>query len=161
MLKQILSLLGSAAFWIGWPIWFAHFKLQPRRSRVLIVSEGDVLLVRGWLGGKKWGLPGGGLKAGESVTAGSVREVEEEVGVRLAETALRQIGTYRHKAGGISYQAECCVVELSEKPALKIRWYEIADARWFKLSDIRGRMLGKDAGYALKQYLPLDQTRLF
>lgn len=159
-MKPILRFLGKAAFFVGWPVWYLHFRLRPHRSRVLVVCDGQVLLIRGWLGDGAWSLPGGGIKNGESITAASVRELKEEVGIDVPESSVRSLGSYRHKAGGISYQAECGVIELEEKPNLHLQWYEIADAKWFALSDVKGRMLGKDAAYALKQYLPLDQTRL-
>lgn len=159
-MKQILRLLGKVAFWAGWPVWYLHFRLRPHRSRVLVICDGEVLLIKGWLGSGAWSLPGGGIKKGESIPAASVRELKEEVGIAVPESSVRSLGSYKNRTGGIGYQAECGVIELEEKPSLRLQWYEIADAKWFALEEIKGRMLGKDAAYALKQYLPLDQTRL-
>jgi 8-oxo-dGTP pyrophosphatase MutT (NUDIX family) len=59
--------------------------------RVLLVQEGQVLLVRHtYL--KGWYMPGGGVKRGESMDEATRREAREEVGAELGE--LRLMGVY-------------------------------------------------------------------
>ena len=57
---------------------------MPAASAALIFDgDGSVLLVREGYGLQRYGLPGGVIKDGESPAAAVVREVREEVGVRV------------------------------------------------------------------------------
>lgn len=59
--------------------------------RVLLVQEGQVLLVRHtYL--KGWYLPGGGVKRGETLDETARREAREEVGAELGD--IRLLGAY-------------------------------------------------------------------
>lgn len=59
-------------------------------TNVLLEWEGKLLLERRWDCGQ-WGLPGGRLKNAERYTQGISREVREETGIFLPETAFEQI----------------------------------------------------------------------
>lgn len=66
--------------------------LVPVRVHVLLFAGRRVLLTRraaGLAGGGGWQPPGGHLERGETVVDCAVREVGEEVGVRLAAADLR------------------------------------------------------------------------
>ena len=58
-----------------------------RRGRVLLQQRSD---------GGQWGLPGGGIEIGESVTEAVIREVREETGLRVV--VRRLIGVYSEPA---------------------------------------------------------------
>lgn len=67
--------------------------LRRRAARVLLLDrDGRVLLLRGFdparPGEHFWFTVGGGLEAGESPAAGAVRELHEETGLTLPESAL-------------------------------------------------------------------------
>lgn len=53
----------------------------------------------GWMDGS-FGLPAGGLEAGETIHETAVREAYEEVGVRIARTALRHVHTLHSRTSG-------------------------------------------------------------
>lgn len=76
---------------MDWPRW----KPVEDCSLVFIVDGARVLLIRKkrGLGKGKWNGPGGRLEAGETPAACGVREVREEVGLRV--TALEAAGTLR------------------------------------------------------------------
>lgn len=155
MIKKVLQRMGVIAFWLAWPLWYIYFKNSHERSRVLVVYGDEILLVKGWLGTNKWGLPGGGAHKGELPVASAVRELREEVGYLAAETALRGLGSKRHSSYGLRYRAHYFVLELAEQPVLKVRMLEISEARWFQTKQIIGTMLDEDAAYALRKYKPL------
>src|SRR5690349_4814926 len=54
-------------------------------TRVLIVKDNKVLLVKEAIGGTWWALPGGGVDHDETIESSLVREVEEELGVPAKE----------------------------------------------------------------------------
>ncbi len=66
-------------------------ELRPSVAAIITNSDGHVLLQRRSDNGL-WGLPGGSVEIGESVTSAIVREVEEETG--LAVEVERLIGVY-------------------------------------------------------------------
>jgi 8-oxo-dGTP pyrophosphatase MutT (NUDIX family) len=71
--------------------WRRARALGPSASAVIFDGRGRVLLQQRSDGGQ-WGLPGGGMEIGETITDAVVREVREETG--LAVSARRLIGVY-------------------------------------------------------------------
>ncbi|MGO1119070.1 NUDIX domain-containing protein [Rhodovibrionaceae bacterium A322] len=63
---------------------------------VVITPQQEVLMIRrGWPPEKgALALPGGFVEVGETVERACVRELAEETGLRLSESALRLIGVY-------------------------------------------------------------------
>ena len=59
-------------------------------TNVYLEWDGKLLLEKRW-DCDMWGLPGGRLKKGESYAHGIARELWEESGIRLQETAFHQI----------------------------------------------------------------------
>lgn len=68
---------------------------EPIRVSAVVLRDADgrVLTVRK-RGTTRFMFPGGKLEPGESAAEAAVRETHEEVGVRLAETDLRPLGTF-------------------------------------------------------------------
>jgi ADP-ribose pyrophosphatase YjhB (NUDIX family) len=66
-------------------------QLRPSVAAIVTDGDGHVLLQRRSDNGR-WGLPGGSVEIGESVTEAIVREVREETG--LAVEVVRLIGVY-------------------------------------------------------------------
>ena len=65
--------------------------VRPSVSAVIFDRRGHLLLQQRSDGGQ-WGLPGGSVEIGESVTDAVIREVQEETG--LTVTVRRMIGVY-------------------------------------------------------------------
>lgn len=159
-MKNIIEKLGMVVFYAAWPFWFFYFKFSGSRSRVLVVAEGDVLLLKGWLSNGSWALHGGGSHKNEPIAASAVRELQEEVAIASAETALQPLGRRQHQDHGLSYTAEFFTLELQEKPPIRRRRIEIAEAKWVPLQEIKRYKLDNDARFALKKYRPLSQAEL-
>ncbi|MFI5945544.1 NUDIX domain-containing protein [Streptomyces uncialis] len=63
---------------------------------IVLLAAGHVLLIeRGWPPHQgAWALPGGHVDRGETSLAASVRELEEEAGITVPVTGLRQVGAF-------------------------------------------------------------------
>ncbi len=159
-MKRLLSVIGVAAFWLGWPVWYVYFKHSSLRSRVLVVCGDEALLIKGWLSRGKWMLPGGGVGKRESTVAAAVRELKEEIDITTAESALQPVGRHISHFGGLQYKADYFILELQGLPDLKLQKHEIAEAKWFKLQDISSMQIDNEVAYVVKKYRPLNQIEL-
>lgn len=160
MKNKIWNSLGSILWWLLWPLWWFYFKHGGIRSRVLVVCGDEVLLVQGWLGDKDYSLPGGGTKKGESVQAGAVRELSEETGIKVSESALVQSGSRMNKDKGFRYRVRFYTVTLNDKPATVLPKYEIINITWVPLHALQNFKLDSDAQHAIKRYQPREQASL-
>jgi 8-oxo-dGTP pyrophosphatase MutT (NUDIX family) len=85
-----------------------------RAARVLLLADDAVLLVRGFDPGRPnagswWQTPGGGIEEGESLEAAAVREVLEETGFSLSESALGPVVAERwteYEFEAVTYRQE-------------------------------------------------------
>jgi 8-oxo-dGTP pyrophosphatase MutT (NUDIX family) len=155
-LRKIFSACGILLFWVLWPFWFVHFKSVPRRTRVLVLHNDEVLLVKGWLSARGgWSLPGGGIHKGESNRAGAVRELKEETGLTFVESDLQELGEHRHTRFGLHYTAIYFAVFVHEKGATKIRWPEVLELSWQHIEDARSNTIDEDAALGLTSYAVL------
>lgn len=92
LLGFVLSPLALAAMYVF------SFLTGTRRARVVVTNEnGEVLLLKTWLGAGKWGLPGGGMKRGEKPEAAAVRELREETGLAISTDELVLLTTIRSR----------------------------------------------------------------
>lgn len=159
-MKKLWDKIGTLLFFMAWPILWFYLRYGGVRSRVLIICDDQVLLIRGWLNNNKFGLAGGGCKKGEAIETSAVREVYEETGIVIAESSLVKLGSRTHKEKGLQYKARFFLVKLSEKPELKLPWYEIIEARWVNLSEVHNFTLNPETVFALKRYQPSEQASL-
>jgi len=159
-MKRFWGGIGTVLFWLLWPGLVVYFRFGGLRSRVIVVHEGEVLLVLSWLGLKKYGLPGGGTKRHETTAVSALRELEEETGIVIMERSLKNIGLFTHNRFKLFYKARLFSVELSTKPELKLHKPEIMEAIWVKFEDLKSFSLDEDAIYALERYRPAEQARL-
>jgi 8-oxo-dGTP pyrophosphatase MutT (NUDIX family) len=133
--------VGRLAFYVTWPgIWLV-IKLTPPRTRVIIVHNQRVLVLRDWLGTGAWSLPGGGLHRGEDPHTGAIREVQEEAGVVLVAEQLHELGKYKIRSSGTTTKYEVFWVELADEPVLQLKAGEIAAAQWIPLDEVSDAFL--------------------
>jgi len=96
--------------------------------RIAAIDNGKVLLVRHtYMRG--WYLPGGGLKAGETLEQAARRELREETGLRASNIAL--VGAFTNMQGGQTDHVLLFLAtpEGEASPSSP----EIAECRWFAL----------------------------
>ncbi|MGB4758513.1 MAG: NUDIX hydrolase [Candidatus Saccharimonadales bacterium] len=133
-MKQLLALAGRAGYWLTWPALYVYMR-GSHRSRMLLIHEQKVLVVKQWLGRNKWHLPGGGLHKGEDPLLGGIREVREEVGIALEPVQLQVICSLQKRSSGIPYTAEYYAAYLQQLPVPKLQVHEIRESGWISLDD--------------------------
>ena len=135
-MKKLWTLLGRLAFWLSWPGLFVY--LYPsHRARILIISGGEVLVCKGWLGVGRWELPGGGLHRRETAIQAAMRELREEIGLEVSPEQLKFIQEGRSIAEyGLTFRYTALALELPDKPAVLRQRSELVDLKWFKWQDL-------------------------
>ncbi len=113
---------------------YSHLTHTPRARVVLRNERGELLLVKGWLSGDEWSLPGGGVARGEEPIKAAVRELEEEVGIMLHAEELRymySIRSFGHDE--LLFEGTIPSADLPEKVPNQ---FEIQAAQWFSVSNL-------------------------
>lgn len=82
VVQRSLRIAGIAIGYLAAPL-FVMFSRKDRVRAMVFRKNGDVLLVRPYIGRQDWALPGGGVKRGESYEQAVVREVHEEAGITI------------------------------------------------------------------------------
>lgn len=138
-------------FWCTWPALWVYL-YGSKRTRLLIVVDGEFLVLRGWLGAGNWNLPGGGLHKGENPLAGLLREVQEETGLKFAIQDVKPLLKGQYHEYGFRFSYDCYALELPNKPEIKMQRGEIIDYAWQPIENPSLR-LTQDARQALAQWL--------
>jgi ADP-ribose pyrophosphatase YjhB (NUDIX family) len=106
-----------------------------RRTRVALLHDNHVLLIKNITDFQNWKLPGGGLHRNEAPRIGAVREVHEELGISLAKSSLALVGEFTDPQRGAVYYYDGFIAQLNERPELTLSW-EISHAKWLPLDDL-------------------------
>ena len=110
-----------------------HYWRRWRKAPIAGVSViitnlgGDVLLLKHSYGPDVWGLPGGGIAAGEDPLEAARREVREELGIELAR--IEPIGTLEEVLSGSPHTAYLFAATCDQRPQPDGR--EVTVARFF------------------------------
>ncbi len=135
MTKKLWHAIGRGLFWLLWPLLIMYLA-RVERTRMLIVCGDEILLLRAWLGTKRWAMPGGGLHPDEAPRDGVIREVREETGLTINPADLKTLFSAPFRFRGFHYQCHYFAVVLPEKPPIKKQHLEIADAAWIHRRDL-------------------------
>ena len=114
--------------YFGYRIYCFFFRPRPLGVRVMLIQNGQVLLIRQtYMSG--WFMPGGGVKRGETLDQTARREAYEEVGAEMG--ALKLLGAYTHFG---EHRSDHNVLFLCTQFTLKEKHdKEVAEARFFPL----------------------------
>ena len=101
---------------------------REKRRRATLVAEqhGQILLVQE-LGRRRFSLPGGGLKKGESVLQAALRELKEETSLEIVEAEYlfdHESPTQSHKVVWATVRGP---VHIQEKELAGYRWWDAAE----------------------------------
>ena len=105
------------------------FRIVPKKDRVLVVvyrDDGKILLVRSRFSRQEWALPGGGVNRNESYEQAAVREVSEEIGLKIYN--LRYLGKANSHESYAKFSVRVFAAHASNYD-IKCN-FEIIEARW-------------------------------
>lgn len=109
------------------------FRTVPQKDRVRVIvyrDDGDILLVKNRFSRQKWALPGGGVKHNESYEQVAVREVSEEIGLKIHN--LRYLGKANSHESYAKFSVRVFAAHASNCD-IKCN-FEIMEARWFNMN---------------------------
>jgi ADP-ribose pyrophosphatase YjhB (NUDIX family) len=112
--------------------WFL-FRPKTEGVRCLITKGNKILLIQHSYGSSRWSVPGGGVKAKESLASAASREVFEEVGIKIS--SIKNLGHIFHDA---EYKKDTVWIFHTEVMSddFKIDELEIINAQWFSLNNL-------------------------
>ncbi len=149
-MKKLWRFIGVISYWLTLPLLFLYLR-RDERTRVLLVHDDKILVVKGWLSSGKWGLPGGGVKRGEKAAEAAVRELKEETSIDLPQHALKEIGKFNHRQNGLMFEYVLFIgrpdKELHARPVQP----EIVEAKWVDISKLNKRNSRETVMVALEQ----------
>jgi len=132
-MNKLKQVLGRILFIATWPLLYVYLRFS-KRTRVIIVCNNEILVVKGWFSVGNWGLPGGGLHGGEQPINGAIREVWEETGISLKPNQLAPGDNGLIKgSSGFKYYCYTFVAEFTQKPVAKTPSGELVDIRWMPI----------------------------
>lgn len=152
-MNRLKQSIGKRAYWFLSPLVGVALNFGAVRTRVFIIVGDEILVVKNWFGPGTWSLPGGGVHRNEDPKTGAVREVLEEVGVRLHEEQLRTLTEQPMRLihGSARINVMVYAVVLPEKPVLTLQKNEISGSAWMLPEKIKI----KETGKLLGQLLPI------
>ena len=105
------------------------FRIVPQKDRVRVIvyrDDGKILLVRSRFSRQEWALPGGGVNRNESYEQAAVREVSEEIGLKIYN--LRYLGKANSHESYAKFSVRVFAAHASNCD-IKCN-FEIMEARW-------------------------------
>lgn len=142
--------LGRLATFLLVPILKRTMLKGSHRTRLVVYCDGKIIVEKNWLGEKDWVLPGGGLKRGEAVEVGAVRELYEEVGIKVSADKVRILKKQPSPIKGYNFDVTYCLVVLEECLPIKISRFEIFDAKWLDVDKISAENVVADVTVGLE-----------
>jgi 8-oxo-dGTP pyrophosphatase MutT (NUDIX family) len=141
----------SFGFWIGWPLFYLYFS-RSTRTRILLIHNDRLLIVKNWLSSGHWSLPGGGIKRGEDPGIGAVRELYEETAINISATELTPLGKGFTSQYGIGFSFYAYFIILDKEVVTKRELIEVAEMRWEDIKKVRTQNPGNDLLATLELY---------
>jgi len=140
-------------FFASWPVLKVYFRRGPRARVLLTDPAGRLLLVRGrwqrWYDDAGLALPGGGIQPSESPVTAAVRELHEELDLKLPKTQCRLLGQVRLREYGLSYEAYLFHAVLSADTPFRVVPGELVTAAWYARTALGDQRLKPEVHQAL------------
>jgi ADP-ribose pyrophosphatase YjhB (NUDIX family) len=131
--------------------WFVRRPMAIGTAGLVVDSEGRILLIRQSYAKRQWMLPGGGLKRGETLRDGALRELREEAGIIVrTPDEVTLLGIYANlKQGKRDHVAVYVVREFTQEPSNDM---EIANSGFFAPDDLPAP-LSRATGRRIDEFL--------
>lgn len=135
-MSGLKKLIGEIVYVLAWPALYFYLK-GTHRTRIIVESQGQILVVKNLIGKNEWGLPGGGLHKNEDPKTGVLRELREETGLVLDESDIKVLfkDTFT-KERGFSFYVDCFMAHIESPILPKPETAEILKARWITVDDL-------------------------
>lgn len=151
MIKSTYQKLGQLANFLLKPLTRTALN-RTTRTRIIILSGSQTVLVKNWLGKGHWGLSGGGIARSETAENCVIREVKEEIGLDINLQDLQYLGQKAHPKTdqNLHFKIDYFFIKLNNKPNLKVkRPWEVTEAGWFDINNLP-KQISQVAGEAIK-----------
>jgi 8-oxo-dGTP pyrophosphatase MutT (NUDIX family) len=131
-MRRLRDPLLRLAFRVGYRVlhvWWVVAQPRTRGVKCVLTRGAEILLVRHTYGdGRRWELPGGGIKRREQPGQAARREIREELGIDVDDWIL--LGDLFARIDGKRDRLWCFTAEVGDR-ALALDRAEIAAAEWF------------------------------
>ena len=123
---------------------------------VLVLRDGEIAMVRRKHHGEgSWSTPGGYLDPGETPEACAAREVEEEIGVRIAGIVFRGITNDIHRDGKHNVTIWLSAGH-ADGEARVVAADEVSEVRWFPVKALPQPLYLSTENFVAGRSLPAD-----
>lgn len=155
-MKFVKRLLLRVAYAIALTYWFLR-RPQGRGAYVAVWHAGRVLTIRN---SYKRGLtfPAGGIGRNESAEQAAIRELQEEVGIRIPLEALRFAGTFVSYSEFKQDVSSVFEYDAESLPQFKIDGTEVCDAEFVAFEELVDRQ--SELTEIARQYVQTKQREL-
>ena len=129
---EMFSSFGRAIFRGVAYVMSLIFRIVPKKDRVRVIvyrDDGAILLVKNRFSRQGWALPGGGVNRNESYEQAAVREVSEEIGLKIYN--LRYLGKANSHESYAKFSVRVFAAHASNYD-IKCN-FEIIEARWLSM----------------------------
>jgi len=148
-MRQFLQFVGTIVFFCSWPVFWVYFRVGHGRTRVVLIHEGKVLVMKQWVSPGAWGLPGGGLRKDEAVDDGAVRELYEETHLKLDPRQLLSIGTAMYRKYGLSFEYQVFAAKVGSSK-VRAQRIEVSELVWAYPEELTTYNAAPDTLHALQ-----------
>ncbi len=136
-------------FFCAWVAFWVYFKVGRGRTRVLLINDDRVLVMKQWISPGKWNLPGGGLHKGEDPKVGAARELREETSLQLDPRQLRFIGEGVYRKGGHCFSYSVFIAKVGSD-AVRAQRIEVSELAWLRPGELRHKNASPEVLAALQ-----------
>lgn len=98
----------------------------------------------------KWGLCAGHVDSGENIEVSALRELEEEVGIKLSLEDLKVLVDKETRQDECNYHVTRYFYVVCNTNEFKIQEEEVSEVKWYDIKDVIDRIKNKDDSLVLE-----------